>query len=269
MTNNFLDINGAKIWYEEAGTGLPVIFVHAGIADHRMWDDQFPIFAEKYRAIRFDMRGFGQSPMVAGPYSMHEDLYALMRALNVDRAALIGCSKGGQTIIDFAVEHPEMVAALVPVAAGISGYPYPEDDDLPPLIQEIIAADKAGDNDRLNELEIQLWVDGLQREAGSVDKAIRDKVLDMNGIALNTPSDLGKDVPLDPPAYERLNTISAPALAIYGDLDMPHMSDIANHIGAEIPNARVVCLTGTAHLPNMERPQDFNEVVLAFLEGVE
>ena len=269
MTNNFMDINGARIWYEEAGTGLPVIFVHAGIADHRMWDDQFHVFAEKHRAIRFDMRGFGQSAMVAGPYSMHDDLYALMRALNVERAALIGCSKGGQTIIDFAVEHPDMVAALIPVAAGVSGYPYPEDEEYPPLVQQIIAADQAGDKDRLNELEIQLWVDGLQRPAGSVDKAIRDKVLEMNRIALDTPSDLGKETPLEPAAYERLGDIQAPTLVIYGDLDMPHMGDIATAVAGAIRKARVVCLTGTAHLPNMERPQDFNDVVLSFLDGVQ
>lgn len=266
MTGKYLEINGARLWYEEAGQGLPVIFVHAGIADQRMWDDQFPVFARKYRAIRYDSRGYGQSPMVAGQYSSRADLYGVMKALGVERAALIGCSMGGMAVIDFAVEHPEMTAALIPVAAGLSGFPYDE-NFMPPLLEEIIAADKAGDKELLNELEIRFWVDGLNRGPDAVDPAVRAKVLEMNRTALDISSGVGEAMPLEPPAYGRLDAIQAPALVIYGDEDVPETRDVALHLGAELPNARVVCITGTAHLPNMERPEEFNQVVLSFLEG--
>lgn len=264
--DQFLDVNGARLWYEEAGQGLPVVFVHAGIADHRMWDGQFTVFAKKYRAIRYDHRGYGQSAMVAGSYSLRGDLYGVLNTLDVERAVLVGCSIGGMTVIDFALEHPEMSAAQVLVGAGIYGFPYEQYPD-PPLVEQIIAADKAGDLDLVNELEVRLWVEGVGRQA-PVDPTVRAKVLEMNRIALNTPSGLGEHVLADPPAYGRVKTIQAPTLAIYGDLDLAETHDAAQYLGSQIPNARVACLTGTAHLPNMERPEDFNRLVLGFLDEV-
>lgn len=267
MTNQsgFMRINGAQLWYEDAGAGLPVVFIHAGIADSRMWDSQFAVFARRYRAIRFDMRGFGQSKMVAGPYSHRADLHALLRALGVDSAALIGVSLGGQTAIDFALEHPGKTAALIPVCSGLSGQGDEDAGELPPLIQEIIRADQAGDQERVNELEVQLWLDGLHREPGSVRAEVREKVLQMNRIALQTPPDLGQPQPLDPPAAGRLGEIQVPTLVIYGELDLPEINATAQLLGRAIPGAQVARIDGTAHLPNMEEPEQFNELVLGFL----
>jgi pimeloyl-ACP methyl ester carboxylesterase len=265
-TSGFLDINGASLYYEEAGSGFPVVFVHAGIADHRMWDDQFPVVAEKYRAIRFDMRGYGQSKMVKGPYSLRDDLYKLLRHLGVEKAVLVGCSRGGATIIDFTLEHPEMVAGLVPVGSGLSGY---ENQGKPPKIwDDLEAAFNAGDLEKVNALEIQLWVVGLKRKPEQIDPAVYQKALEMNRIALQTPSDMGKPIELEPPAAAGLKEIQVPALVIYGDYDEPNIAKIASLLGYGIPNAKVICMTGTAHLPNMERPDEFNMVLSSFLDGV-
>src|SRR5690606_30071136 len=121
VKTGFLDVNGARLYYEDMGSGEAVVFVHAGIADNRMWDDQFALFAESHRVIRYDQRGFGQSPAPKGPFSYHADLHGVMQALGVERAALIGCSMGGMAVVDFALEHPEMTRALVAVCGGISG----------------------------------------------------------------------------------------------------------------------------------------------------
>src|SRR5690242_5351387 len=102
-----------SISYEITGEGRPLILVHAGIADRRMWDDQVPAFAQHYQVIRYDMRGYGETEMVAGPFSHSRDLYNLLKFLAVERAYLIGVSMGGTTIVDFTLEHPEMVEALI------------------------------------------------------------------------------------------------------------------------------------------------------------
>src|SRR5258708_24662778 len=102
--SGYADINGAKIYYEVAGEGFPVVFVHAGVADRRMWDGQFPVFAKQFRVIRFDMRGYGNTEPVAAEYNNAADLYGLLRFLNVNGAFLGGCSLGGGTDMYFALD---------------------------------------------------------------------------------------------------------------------------------------------------------------------
>src|SRR4051812_9978431 len=97
-STGFAAVNGVQIYYEIAGSGHPLVLVHAGIADRRMWDAQFPVFAQHYRVIRYDMRGFGKTAMVAGSFAHHDDLHGLLTFLGVERAYLLGCSKGGGMI---------------------------------------------------------------------------------------------------------------------------------------------------------------------------
>jgi pimeloyl-ACP methyl ester carboxylesterase len=261
--SGFAPVNGARLWYDIAGDGHPLVLTHAGIADHGMWDDQVAAFAAHYQVIRWDMRGFGQSQMVAGSYSNHDDLYGLLHFLGVERAYVLGCSMGGSTIIDLALEHPELVAALIPVAAGVSGYEYTGDP--PKQFAEVEAAYVAGDFERASELEVEVWVDGPHRTPDQVDAGIRDKVRAMNLIALQTPDDLGKPEPLQPPAIGRLGNISVPMLVIAGDLDQPSIMQVADLLVSTLPQAHKAVMHGTAHLPNMEQPAEFNRIVLDFL----
>ncbi len=98
---------------------------------------------------------------------------------------------------------------------------------------------------------------------------MRDLVREMNLIALeNKASGLGDERPLEPPAVNRLAGIQVPTLVIVGDLDRPEIIQAADPLQLRIPRARRVVIPGTAHLPNMERPQGFNRVVLGFLEGL-
>lgn len=262
----FADINGARVYYEVAGEGWPLVLVHAGIADSRMWDDQFAAFAEQYRTVRYDLRGFGRTEMVAGPFSHREDLRGLLGFLGIERAHLLGCSMGGATIVDFALERPEMVSALVPVCAGVSGNkpsgPPPKEWD------ELEAAERAGDLERASELEVRIWVDGPHRAPDQVAPAIRDKVRAMNLSALRTPEDLGSEQRLEPPAIGRLGELRAPTLVVIGDLDQPHVVATADRLAGEVAGARRAVMAGTAHLPSMERPTEFNRLALDFLARV-
>ena len=261
------EVNGAQISYEIAGEGEPLVLVHAGIADGRMWDGQVEAFARRYRVIRYDLRGFGKTAMVEGPYSHHEDLRGLLDSLEVERAHLVGCSMGGGAVLDFALHYPRRAGALVLVGAAVSGF---EGDFEPPeQWGELVAADEAGDLGRVSELEVRIWVDGPGRRSEDVDASVRDLVREMNLIALqNEASGLGEELPPDPPAVGRLPEIGAPALVLVGDSDQPRTLAAADLLASELPNARKVVMRSTAHLPNMERPEEFNRLVLDYLEEV-
>ena len=119
MTNQtgFAEINGARMYYEVAGAGATVTLIHAGIADTRMWDAQFAALAGRYRVIRYDQRGYGQTTAPTMPFSRVDDLEALLDQLGVERTALIGCSMGGTLALDYTLTHPEQVTALVTIRA--------------------------------------------------------------------------------------------------------------------------------------------------------
>ncbi|CAA9387078.1 MAG: hypothetical protein AVDCRST_MAG03-333 [uncultured Rubrobacteraceae bacterium] len=265
-TTGTVAVNGAELYYEAGGGGEPLVLVHAGIADARMWDTQVDAFSAHYRTIRHDMRGFGRSPMVEGPYSHHADLRVLLDALEVERASFVGCSRGGGAVLDFALENPGRIGALVLVGAAVGGFEF--DEEPPEEWDELVAADDAGDLERVSELEVRMWVDGPGRGPGAVDPAVRDLVREMNLIALKNEA-LGIDEELEPqpPAATRLPQIHAPTLVVVGDEDRPRTLAAADLLAEELPNVRKVVMPGTAHLPNMERPGEFNRLVLEFLRS--
>jgi 3-oxoadipate enol-lactonase len=265
-------VNGTNLYYEIAGVGHPLVLIHEGIADSRMWDDQFAVFAQRYQVLRYDLRGFGRSEVPPGPYTLRDDLLGLLRFVGIERTYLIGASMGGGLAIDFTLEHPAMVDALIPVAAGVGGFPWTEEDNatLGPIFADIDAAIKAGDLARANELEVRLWVDGLRRTPDQVDPQVRARALEMNGqvLARAAENERAQPQPLDPPAYGRLGEIHAPTLLIIGDEDSPALQRVNDALAAGIANARKVVMHGVAHLPNMERPEEFNRLVLDFLDGL-
>ena len=273
VETGYAEINGARLYYEVAGAGQPLALLHAGIADSRMWDDQFAVFAERYKVIRYDYRGFGKSSVPPGPYVFRDDLLGLLRHLGIARASLIGVSMGGGLAVDFTLEHPEMVTALIPVCAGVSGF-EPNPADIAPeelaYWEQLEAADKAGDVERLNELEVHLWVDGLRRAPEQVNPAARARVREMNGanIARAAEQEQAQSQPLQPPAVGRLGEIHAPTLVIVGAEDNGMVHAAANRLSTEIAGARKVIMRDTAHVPNMEKPEEFNRIVLDFLAGL-
>jgi pimeloyl-ACP methyl ester carboxylesterase len=229
-----------------------------------MWDDQFPEFARHYRVIRYDQRGFGNSKTTPGPFSHRRDLYQLLKFLGIDRAHLLGCSMGGATIIDFALEYPEMTATLIPVSSALGGYPLT--GDMPKPLQELFAALQANDLSRAAELAVRIWIDGPQRTPDEVDARIRERGREMSFAAL--PNIFVEEEPLSPSAYERLNEVAAPTLVITGELDDPLIRTISEFLKAHIAGARTETIMGAAHLPNMDAPDEFNQVVTSFLQQV-
>lgn len=260
-------VNGALLRYEIAGDGAPLVLVHAGIADGRMWDGQMPAFARHHRVIRYDMRGFGGSAMVEGPYSHHDDLRAFLDFLGVERASFVGCSMGGQTVLDFAPGNPEKVAALVLVAPSVSGFEL-EDEQPPEEWDDLVSAYAAGDLERVSDLEVRIWVDGPHQGSDAVDPAVRDLVREMDLIALrNEASGLGEERLSGRPAAERLAEVRAPTLVVVGDGDRPRILAVADLLEDGIAGAWKIVMPGVAHLPNMECPRVFERIALDHLEG--
>lgn len=255
-------LNGATFYYEMAGAGEPLILVHAGICDARMWDEQFDDFAQSYQVVRYDLRGYGRTPAVAGPFAHHQDLHALLQHLGIGRAHLLGCSLGGSACLDFALTYPAMVRSLILVGSTPSGYRA----NWPAQIAAVDAALQQGDFELAAELEVQIWVDGIGRTPDQVPAAIRKRVRTMNMITLqNDVLELGQPQPLEPPAVDRLPELSSSTLLVVGDLDQPLILDGIDLLAERVPQARKVVLPGTAHLPNLEQPEQFNELVLNFL----
>lgn len=254
-------VEGTNLYYEVAGEGPPLVLAHAGFVDHRMWDEQFPVFAKHHRVVRYDMRGFGRSEMPAGLFSHRQDLHGLLGVLGVERAHLLGCSAGGGVVIDFALEHPEMTDSLVLVSAAVGGYPV--QGDLPKPMQDLSAAMKDKDFERAADLAVRIWIDGPRRSPDRVDAHIRARAHDMSLTAL--PNAFAKEVPLEPVAFGRLHELAVPTLVIVGELDDESIATIGELLATHIPGARKEIMSGAAHLPNMERPEEFNRKVLAFL----
>jgi pimeloyl-ACP methyl ester carboxylesterase len=256
-----------QIYYETAGEGNPFVMIHAGVADHRQWNNEFPYFAERYRVIRYDMRGYGKSEPVEGEFSHLEDLAALLDHLRLsDPLILMGCSMGGGLAMDFALTYPDRVKALIMVDAGPGGLEL--DLPQPPQFAEAEEAYEKGDLDRVAELETQIWFDGLNRTPGQVDQAMRQLVYEMDRHALELEArGLGTRLPNSKsPAASRMGELLLPMLIIVGAHDTPYMHAAADYMAERIPSARKVVIEAAAHLPNMDRPEEFRKIVETFLD---
>ena len=265
--SGYVDVEGARLYYEVAGEGQPLVMAHAGIANLRMWDDQVDAFAPRYRVIRYDARSYGQTEGQADhPFALHEDLRSVMDALAAPRAILMGCSMGGHTILDFALTYPERVAALVLVGSGLGGYAH-DSEEGQRFNTEIGAAVERGDLESAIELGTRLWVDGPSRPTARVDPTMRVHAKAMLAQAFSAP-DFVEPAPLEPPAAGRLAGIAAPTLVIVGQNDMEDIQRIARKLAAEIRGARLSRIDDAAHLPNMDHPAEFNTLVLDFLAAL-
>ncbi len=236
--------------------------------DRRMWDDQFSVFAERYKVVRYDVRGFGKSELPPITYADRQDLYNLLTFLGIKKTYVLGLSLGGVIALDFTLEYPDMVDALLLVGSPIGGYP----DELMFDAEEL-------------QKQIQLW--------GPFMAAARERnILAMVDVLMNNPTlvpspaypsarqrvreqlseysfawvlDHVEQQELTPPAYDRLAEISVPTLVIVGAEDDVQLHKSADKLEQDIANVQKVIIPETHHMPSMEKPEEFNRIVLSFL----
>jgi 3-oxoadipate enol-lactonase len=256
---SYVEIAGTKLYYEECGSSQQaIVLLHDGVLHSAAWDEVWPAFCKHFRAIRYDRRGYGRSPAASAGYFETDDVAALLRHLKITRAAVIGSSHGGEISIDFALDHPEMVQQLVLVGAVVGGMPYSEHF-----------------LDRGSVLGKPLEHNDTQ---GAIAAAVKDKFLIAPGneaakkrmaelLAAN-PQDLAHpDFALRPkPALPRLGEIRVPTLLVVGDADIPDVHAHAGAIEAGIPRARRVVLKDVGHLMYLEKPKEFSDLVISFIE---
>jgi 3-oxoadipate enol-lactonase len=265
VRSGFVSVPGAQLWFDDRGTGPPVVFTHAGIADHRMWDAQLAAFSAGHRVVRWDLRTYGGSTNDATPYSTRADLLAVLDHVGIDRATFIGCSIGGGLTLSFAIEHPDRVAALVLIAPGVAGVEPPEWPEEAALDTEEQRLEAASDWAGLADFDVRTWVDGVGQPEGRAPAAVRElvRVMDLDHYQARHPS--ADHLPMRPPAGQRLGEVVAPTLLLIGDLDTPPCRFTVDALAIAIPGANVHPFPNAAHLPSMECAAEFARVVLDFL----
>jgi pimeloyl-ACP methyl ester carboxylesterase len=259
----FADVGGTRLYYETAGSGSPLVFIHGFGSDSRVWEAQFEPFAQQYLAIRYDIRGHGKSALPGGePYSHTADLKALLDHLNVPQATIIGQSMGGEIAIDFALTYPEKTASLVLVDSTIGGYAWSEEwaDSWIPIYQEFATSGASAALPLL--IAHPLFAPGFRQPAV---KAHLGKILsEYSGWHI-----LNSDPVIDnqPPAIECLERIQAQTLILVGQLDLPDFHAMSDLLAQKIPQSRKIEFAGAGHVLPMEEPEKFNGIVLSFLRS--
>lgn len=257
--SGFAEVNGTKLYYEVRGEGPAVVLVHGGLVDSRLWDDQMGPLAERFRVVRYDLRGFGKSAAPSGQYWPTEDLRALLDFLRIEKATIVGLSLGGIVAADFALEHPERVERLVFVGAGLRGDRQPPDEK---SMAAYRALTREGPEKYFETFLKADLLSGL-RERPQARARMRAMMLD-NYKAL-TQLRTGLPQSPEPPTIERLGRINFPTLVVVGSLDSRNLLNIADTLAKGIPGARKVVLPGASHHPPVETPAEFNRALLDFL----
>lgn len=264
---DYMIFGDGKIYYEETGEGMPLILTHAGFVDSRMWDDQWEELGKNCRVIRYDMRGFGKSDPLSGPVSRRDELLGLMEYLEIDEAVLVGCSLSGETVLDVALLHPEAVRMMVLVSTVPGGFEL--QGEPPRYLFQMLESLQQTNIELTSELQIRIWLDGPYREPGELPEELRNRVKEMNRVALSNRtwavSDSLQVDALNPPAFHRLEKVLIPTLIIAGELDDPEIRHASDIMAERIPDSLKLTIAGCAHLPNMEKPGIFNRTVLDFL----
>ena len=247
----------------------PILLLHAGIADRRMWDPIWPALTKGHDVLRLDLRGFGDSDTTPdGPWSHAEDVLDTLDAVGIGRAHLVGCSQGAGVAAEVAVRRPSLAASLVLAAPGGALF-VGKTDALRAFWDAENAALERGDVDAAVEENLRAWVDGTrtpEESPGQVREAVRVMQRRAFDVMLAWPDEAWEaEQELDPPLTERLPEIVAPTLVITGGLDVDAVDHAASAILHGVNGARSVEWPDVAHLPSMERPDDFADEVLRWV----
>jgi 3-oxoadipate enol-lactonase len=241
-----------ELWYDETGDGPPVVLLHEGVVDSRIWDPVLPLLADRHRVVRYDQRGFGRSPLPDSPYSLVGDLMSVLDAAGIDRAALVGCSRGGGIALTAAVERPERVSALILAGSGLPGHRL-QVGWSPEQIARWEAADAAEDFEAMAELDMEAWA------PMGADPALRAMFVE-NAVGSNS-----EETTTDEPVADRVRDISAPTLVITASRDVPAINDVGALLAREIPGARHAVIEEADHMIPWRTPEELSHLILDFL----
>lgn len=269
LTTGFAEVDGAKLYYEIAGAGRPLVLIQGrNLLGRRVWDDQFMVFAEHYQVVRYDVRGFGNSTESTKSYSQTQDLSSLLKFLSIEKAFLLDL--GGIIALEFVLEHPEIVEALILVSSELGGYKPLEEafEALPQTLESlspIVEAVKQHDVSRV----IDLMMDGPwfpSQEYPRARQRARELLIENSHLLFAHPKPPMIDLEAIATQKQRLSEIRTPTLVIVGDRASPDTGAVADQLESSIIGAKKIVVSGTRYMINMERPEEFNQIVLDFLD---
>jgi 3-oxoadipate enol-lactonase len=243
------------LWYDETGEGLPLVLLHEGVVDSRIWKPVVPLLAERHRVIRYDQRGFGRSPRPDGPYSLVDDLVAVLDAAEVESAALAGASRGGNIALAAALDRPERVSALVLLGSGLPGAELSV-DWTPEQIARWERAEAADDYDAMAELDMEAWA------PMGADPELRAMFVE-NAVWSNS-----EDPATEGPIAERVSGITAPTLVVTAGRDVRGINEIGDRLAREIPGAHSAVIQEADHMIPWRTPEELSHLILDFLSDL-
>ena len=247
--------------------GSSVLLLHAAIADRRMWDPQWDSLVVDHDVVRPDLRGAGESSTLPeGPLSDVDDVARLLDTLGVARCHVIGASFGAGVATELALTRPDLVRSLLlcPPGGSLLALRTP---DLQAFADAENAALERGDLATAVEANIRTWVVGSGRREEDVDAGLLDAVRLMQRRAFEIQAAWGEDhdvTELDPPALERLGDLGCPVHVLVGEHDLDTCIDAADRVSKEVPGAVRTNWPDAAHLPSMEHPGRFLQLVRAW-----
>ena len=267
QTSGFMDIRGHNIHYKIEGEGRPVVLIHGGFMDLRMWDEQANYLAKNgFKVIRYSDIGHGQT--VKGDFPMFgcDILKSITEELGEEKVSIVGMSFGAMTAMDFALTYPENIKNMVLVSPGLNGWGYFIDTLAGVNSTKRIEALRQRNLSLATEIYLQNWLAGPRRELSNVDKNVRIKV---GEIVLSNMSDhFGESWSnlIEPKAIERMEKVYCPTLVIYGEHDVGDTHAIAEYFHNNITECDRQKINGTAHFLNFEKPKKLNKLLSSFLD---
>jgi pimeloyl-ACP methyl ester carboxylesterase len=258
----FAPVAGTRLFYEVKGTGPALVLIHGGQLDSRMWDDQWDVLARRFTVIRYDVRGYGGSFQPDRLYSDADDLAGLLDYLEVPKAHLVGLSLGGRIAVDFAVAYPKRVSSLTLAGPGLAGYEPPNAEEGDLRMWNLVKLARDEGPDKVTEAWLKDPFMAPAMEQARLSPRLRRLSRENAHCWLRNP--LLQRSP-SPPAAKRLDKIEVPTLLILGDRDVPQIKATIEALEKGIRGSKKVIIKGAGHMVNMEQPDEFNRVVLAFL----
>lgn len=262
------EVNSTQLYYEVAGTGTPIVLIHGHGGDRRHWDDQFEAFAKNHKVIRYDVRGFGKSakPVLEQSYSNHDDLKALLQHLGISKAHICGFSMGSGIAVDFSLAYPNMCYSLIAIGPWVQGYNSPATEEIFTVLGKISSIAK----EKGSRAATDYWITGNEVFRNTLRNPRTVEHLKNVNYDYSFWHLINNDPVLivDPPAAKQIAKIGLPTLIVTAEYDIEACREIADLMEQNIKGAQKVDIADAGHAMNMDKPSEFNRIVLDFLSGV-